>query len=156
MTRSSSSLAISSMEAAVPTMATFLVGGQAGERVGRGGRFVKVVQDAAMWPFCLQQRQRPSLKHFSCSSRVSFWGFSLESTSMALGSLEGVFLVGVGVWNATGVLNECCLVTEATKRRWLRNWSIFLYHPLGVVGILPSCRFSLRARPEFQHRDSGL
>ena len=53
---------------------------------------------------------------------------------MALGSLEGVFLVGVGVWNATGVLDECCLATEAVKCHWLRNWLIFSYHPLGVVG----------------------
>ena len=67
--------------------------------------------------------------------RGKFAGFSLESMSMALGSLEGVLLVGAGVWNATGVLDECCLVTEAAKCRWLRNWSIFSYHPLGVVGI---------------------
>ena len=40
MTRSSSSLVISLTVAVVSTMATFLVGGQAGERVGRGGRFV--------------------------------------------------------------------------------------------------------------------
>ena len=40
MTRSSSSSAISSTEALVSTTATFLVGGQAGERAGRGGRFV--------------------------------------------------------------------------------------------------------------------
>ena len=103
--------------------------------MGRGGGFVKTEQDAAMWPFCLQRRQRPSLKHFSCSSRVSFHGFSLVSMSIAFGSLEGAFLVGVGVWNATGVLDECCLATEAAKRHWLRNWSIFSYHPLGVVGI---------------------
>ena len=103
------------MEAVVLTTATFLVGGRSGERAGRGGQFMKVVQDAAMWPFCLQQRQCPSLKHFSHSSRVSFWGFSLVSTSMALGSLEGVSLVGVGVWKATGVLDECCLATEAAK-----------------------------------------
>ena len=96
---------------------------------------MKVVQDAAMWPFCLQQRQRPSLKHLSRSSGVSLRGFSLESTSMALGSLEGVLLVGAGEWNATGVLDECCLATEAAKCCWLRNWSIFSYHPLGVVGI---------------------
>ena len=84
MTRSSSSLAISSVEAVVETTATFLVRGRAGERVGRGGEFEKVVQDTAMWPFCLQQRQRPSLKHLSHSSGVSFLGFSLVSTSMAL------------------------------------------------------------------------
>ena len=54
---------------------------------------------------------------------------------MALGPLEDMFLVGTGVWNATGVLDECCLATEAAKRRWLRNWLIFSYHPLGVVGI---------------------
>ena len=96
---------------------------------------MKVVQDAAMWPFCLQCRQHSSLKHLSRSSRVSLGGFSLESMSMALGSLEGVFLVGAGVWNAMGVLDECCLVTEAAKRHWLRNWSIFSYHPLGVMGI---------------------
>ena len=135
MTRSSSSSVISSTEAAVSTMATFLVKGRAEEQAGRGGRFMKVVQDVAMWPFCLQRRQHPSLKHLSLSSGVSFLGFSLLSTSMALGSLEGVFLVGAVVWNAMGVLDECCLVTKATKRRWLRNWSIFSYHPLGVVGI---------------------
>ena len=28
------------------------MGGRAGEQAGRGGRFVKVVQDAAMCPFC--------------------------------------------------------------------------------------------------------
>ena len=67
--------------------------------------------------FFLQRRQRPSLKHLSRSSGVSFFGFSLVSTSMALGSLEGVFLVGVGVWKVTGVLDECCLATEATKHR---------------------------------------
>ena len=88
-----------------------------------------------MCPFFLQQRHCPSLKHLSHSSRVSFFGFSLVSTSMALGSLEGVFLVGTGVWKAAGVLDKCCLATEAAKRRWLRNWSIFSYHPLGVVGI---------------------
>ena len=135
MTRSSSSSAISSTEAVVSTTATFLVGGRAEEQVGRGRRFMKVVQDVAMWPFCLQWRQCPSLKHLSRSSGVSLWGFSLESTSMALGSLEEVFLVGMGVWNATGVLDECCLATKAAKHRWLRNQSIFLYHPLGVVGI---------------------
>ena len=47
MTRSSSSLAISSTEVVVLTTATFLVGGQAGEQVGRGGRFMKVVH--VMW-----------------------------------------------------------------------------------------------------------
>ena len=135
ITRSSSSLAISSTEVVVSTTATFLVWGWAGEQAGRGGRFMKVVQDAAICPFCWHRRQCPSLKHLSLSSRVSFLGFSLVSTSMELGSLEGVFLVGVGVWNATGVLDECCLVTKAAKRRWLRNWSIFSYHPLGVVGI---------------------
>ena len=134
MTRSSSSSAISSTEAVVSTTATFLVGGRAGERAGRGGRFT-LVQDAAMCPFCLQRRHRPSLKHLFRSSGVSFFGRSLMSTSMALGSLEGVLLVGVGVWKATGVLDECCLATEAAKRCWLRNWSIFSYHPLGVVGI---------------------
>ena len=116
MTRSSSSLAISSTEAVVSTMATFLVGGRAEEQAGRGGRFVKVVQDMAMWPFCLQWRQGPSLKHLSHSSGVSLQGFSLESMSMALGSLAEVFLVGTGVWNATGVLDECCLATEAVMR----------------------------------------
>ena len=135
MTQSSSSSAISSTEAVVSTMATFLVRGRAEEWAGRGGGFEKVVQDAAMWPFCLQQRQHPSLKHLSHSSRVSFLSFSLVSTSMALGSLEGVFLVGAGVWKAMGVLDECCLATEAAKCHWLRNWSIFSYHPLGVVGI---------------------
>ena len=115
MTQSSSSSAISSMEAVVSTTATFLVGGRAGERAGRGGRFMKVVQDMAMCPFCWHQRQHPSLKHFSLSSGVSFLGFSLVSTSMVLGSLEGVFLVGVGVWKATGVLDVCCLATEAAK-----------------------------------------
>ena len=40
MTRSLSSSAISSIEAAVSTTATFFVGGRAGERAGRGGRFV--------------------------------------------------------------------------------------------------------------------
>ena len=130
-----SSSAISSIAAVVSTTATFFVGGQAGERAGRGGRFVKVVQDAAMCPFCQHRRHCPSLKHLSLSSGISFLSLSLVSTSMALGSLEGVFLVGAGVWNATGVLDECCLATEAMKCRWLRNWSIFLYHPLGVVGI---------------------
>ena len=72
-------------------------------------------QDTAMWTFCLQWRQHPSLKHLSRSSRVSFHGFSLVSTSIAFGSLEGAFLVGVGVWKATGVLDECCLATEAVK-----------------------------------------
>ena len=94
-----------------------------------------MVQDTAMWPFFLQRRQRPSLKHLSRSSGVSFFGFSMVSTSMALGSLEGVFLEGTGVWKATGVLDECCFATETAKHRWLRNWSIFSYHPLGVVGI---------------------
>ena len=94
MTQSLSSSAISSTEAVVSTMATFLVGGQAEEQAGRGGGFMKVVQDVAMWPFCLQRRQCPSLKHFSCSSRVSLRGFSLMSMSMALGSLEDVFLDG--------------------------------------------------------------
>ena len=117
MTQSSSSSASSSTEAIVSTTATFLVGGRAEEQVGREGRFMKVVQDTAMWPFCLQRRQCPSLKHLSRSSGVSLQGFSLESTSMALGSLEGVLLVGTGVWNATRVLDECCLVTEAAKRR---------------------------------------
>ena len=56
------------------------------------------------------------------------------STSIAFGSLEGAFLIGVGVWYVIGVLDECCLATEAAKHRWLRNWSIFSYHPLGVVG----------------------
>ena len=135
MTRSSSSSAISSIEAVVSTMATFLVGGQAGEQAGRGGRFGKVVQDTAMCPFCRHRRYLPSLKHISLSSGVSFLGFSLVLTSMALGSLEGTFLVGAGVWNVTRVLDECCLATEAMKRRWLRNWSIFSYHPLGMVGI---------------------
>ena len=134
MTRSSSSSAISSTEAVVSTTATFLVRGRAEEWAGRGGGFEKVVQDVAMWPFCLQWRQRPSLKHLSHSSGVSFLGFSLVSTSMALGSLEGVFLVGAGVWKVTGVLDECCLATEATKHHWLKNWSIFSYHPLGVMG----------------------
>ena len=96
---------------------------------------MKVVQDAAMCPFCQHQRQHPSLKHLSLSSGVSFLGFSFVSTSMALGSLEGVFLVGAGVWNVTRVLDECCLATEAVKCRWLRNWLIFSYHPLGVVGM---------------------
>ena len=96
---------------------------------------MKVGQEAAMWPFSWHWRQCPSLQHLSLSSGVSFLGFSLVSTSMALGSLEGMFLVGVGVWNAMGVLDECYLVTEATKRHWLRNWSIFSYYPLGVVGI---------------------
>ena len=135
MTRSSSSLAISLTEAVVSTMATFLVGGRVEERAGRGGRFVKVVQDTAIWPFFLQRRQHASLKHFSRSSGVSLQGFSLESTSMALGSLEGVLLMGAGLWNATRVLDKCCLATEAAKHRWLRNWSILSYHPLGVVGI---------------------
>ena len=94
-----------------------------------------MVQDAAMWPFCLQWRQHSSLKHLSHSSGVSLRGLFFESTSMALGSLEGVFLLGTGVWKVTGVLDECCLATEAAKCHWLRNWSIFLYHPLGVVGI---------------------
>ena len=40
MTRSSSSSAIFSTEAAVSTTATFLVGGRAEEQAGRGGRFV--------------------------------------------------------------------------------------------------------------------
>ena len=135
MTQSSSSSAISSIEAVVLTTATFLVGGQAGEWAGRGGRFKKVVQDMAMCPLCWHQRQCPSLKHLSLSSGVSFLGFSLVSMSMALGSLEGVFLVGVGVWNAMGVLDECCFATEAAKCHWLRNWLIFSYHPLGVVEI---------------------
>ena len=52
MTQFSSSSAISSMEAVVSTTATFLVGGQAEERTGRGGGFEKVVQDAAICPFC--------------------------------------------------------------------------------------------------------
>ena len=123
------------MEAVASTTATFLVGGQAGEQAGRGGRFMKVVQDMAMCPFCQHQRQHPSLKDLSLSSGVSFLGFSWVSMSRALGSREGVFLVGAGVWKAMGVLDECCLATEAAKRRWLRNWSIFSYHPLGVVGI---------------------
>ena len=96
MIQSSSSSAISSTEAVVSTTATFLVGGWAGEWVGRGGRFMKVVQDVAMCPFCQHRRQCPSLKHLSLSSGVSFFGFSLVSTSMALGSLKGVFLVGAG------------------------------------------------------------
>ena len=100
----------------------------------QGGGFVKVGQEVAICPFCQHWRQHPSLKHFSLSSGISLFGFSLVSMSMALGSLEGVFLVGVGVWNATGVLDECCLVTEAAKCHWLRNWLIFSYHPLGVVG----------------------
>ena len=135
MTRSLSSSAISLTEAVVSITATFLGGGRAGEWAGRGGMFMKVVQDAAMCPFCQHRRHCPSLKHFSLSSGVSFLVLSLVSTSMALGSLEGAFLVGAGVWNATGVLDECCLATKAVKRCWLRNWSIFLYHPLGVVGI---------------------
>ena len=93
MTQSSSSLAISSTEVVVLTTATFLVGGQAGEQVGRGGRFVKLVQDVAICPFCRHQRHCPSLKHLSLSSGVSFLGFSLVSTSMELGSLEGVFVM---------------------------------------------------------------
>ena len=48
MTQSSSSSAISSIEAVVSTTATFLVEGRAGEQAGRGGRFMKVVQDTAM------------------------------------------------------------------------------------------------------------
>ena len=114
MTRSSSSSAISSTEAVVLITTTFLVEGQAEERVGRGG-FMKLEQDAAMWPFCWHLRHCPSLKHFSLSLRVSFLGFSLVSTSMALGSLEGVLLVGAGVWNVTGVLEECCFMTKAIK-----------------------------------------
>ena len=117
MTHSSSSLAISSTEAVVSTTATFLVGGQVEERVGSGGGLVKVEQDAAMWPFCRHWRQCPSLKHFSLSSGVSFLGFSLVSTSIALGSLEGAFLAGVGVWKAIGVLDKYCFATEATKCR---------------------------------------
>ena len=97
--------------------------------------FEKVVQDTAMCPFCWHRRQRPSLKHLSLSSGVSFLGFSFVSMSMVLGSLEGVFLVGVGVWNVMGVLDECCLATKAVKCLWLRNWLIFSYHPLGIVGI---------------------
>ena len=116
MTRSSSSSAISSTEAVASTTAIFLVGGRTGEQAGRGGGFVKVVQDMAMCPFCQHRRQCPSLKHLSLSSGVSFLGFSLVLTSMVLGSLEGVFLVRVGVWNATGILDECCLATEAMKR----------------------------------------
>ena len=135
MTWSSSSSAISLIAVVVSTTATFLVGGRAGEWAGRGGRFVKLVQDVAMCPFCQHQRHCPFLKHLSLFSGVSFLSFSLVSMSMALGSLEGVFLVGAGVWNVTGVLDECCLATKATKRRWLRNWLIFSYHPLGVVGI---------------------
>ena len=76
---------------------------------------MKAGQKMAIWPFCQHQRQHPSLKHLSLSSGVSFLGFSFVSMSMALGSLEGAFLVGVGVWNAMGVLEECCLVTEAAK-----------------------------------------
>ena len=53
---------------------------------------------------------------------------------MALGSLEEVFLVGTGAWKVTGVLVECSLATKAAKCHWLRNWSIFSYHPLGIVG----------------------
>ena len=117
MTRSSSSLAISLTEAVVSTTATFLVGGWTEERAGRGGGFVKVEQDAAMWPFCQHWRHHPSLKHFSLSSGVSFLGFSLVSTSIALGSLEGVLLAGAGVWNVIGVLDKCCLATEAAKHR---------------------------------------
>ena len=114
MTHSSSSSASSSMEVVVSTMATFLVRGQAEEQGGRGGGFMKVEQDVAIWPFCLQWRQHPSLKHFSRSSRVSFRGFSLVSMSMALGSLEGTVL-GVGVWKVTGVLEECCFAMEAAN-----------------------------------------
>ena len=102
--------------------------------MGTGGGFVKVGQETAMWLFCQQQRQHPSLKHLSPSSGVNFLGFSFVLTSMALGSLEGVFLIGV--WKATGVLDECCLATEAAKCHWLRNWLIFSYHPFGVVGIV--------------------
>ena len=40
MTRSSSSSAISSTEAVVSMTAAFLVGGQVGDRTGRGGAFV--------------------------------------------------------------------------------------------------------------------
>ena len=47
--------------------------------------------------------------------RGKLLGLSLVSMSMALGSLEVIFLVGVGVWNASWVLDECCLVTKATK-----------------------------------------
>ena len=67
-----------------------------------GGGFVKAGQEAAIWPFCRHLRQRPSLKHLSLSSGVSFLGFSLVSTSMALGSLEGVFLGGVGGMECDG------------------------------------------------------
>ena len=74
---------------------------------------------------------------------------------MALGSLEEAFLLGTGVWKAMGVLDECCLVTEAAKRCWLRNWSIFSYHPLGVVGITSIHRSGLRARLVSQHGGSG-
>ena len=111
MTRSSSSSASSLTEAVVLTTATFLVGGRAEERAGSGGGsgggFSKVGQEVAIWPFCWHQRQCPSLKHFSLSSGVSFLGFSLVSTSIALGSLEEVLLVRMGDLSyALGVLRQ--------------------------------------------------
>ena len=135
MTHSSSSSASSLMEVVVSTMATFLVGGWAEEQVGRRGGIHEDRTRCSHVAFLSTAETVSFSKHFSRSSRVSFHGFSLVSMSIAFGSLEGAFLVGVGVWNATGVLDECCLATKAAKRHWLRNWSIFSYHPLGVVGI---------------------
>ena len=135
MTRFSSSSAISSMEVVVSTTATFLVGGT----VRGAGRERGTVYEGGAG--------RGHVAFLSTAETVSFFetfflffqsellGFSLVSTSMALGSLEGVSLVGVGVWKVTGVLDECCLATEAAKCHSLRNWLIFSYHPLGVVGI---------------------
>ena len=115
MTHSSSSV-IYSTEVVVSMTTTFLVGGCAADRVGRGGGLEKVVQAAAICPFCQHRRHLPSLKHLSLSSGVSFHGFSLVSMSMAFGSREGVVLVGDGVWKVTGVLEECCFATVAAKR----------------------------------------
>ena len=51
MTHSSSSV-IYSTEVVVSMTTTFLVGGCAADRVGRGGGLEKVVQAAAICPFC--------------------------------------------------------------------------------------------------------
>ena len=55
--------------------------------------------------------------------------------SIAFGSIAGELWAGSGEWNTIGVLEECCLAMTAAKHFWLRNKSIFLYHPFSVVGM---------------------
>ena len=95
----------------------YFLGGETGWGVGgQRGRVCEGGTGRSHVAFLSAAETHPSLKHFSHSSGVSFCGFSLVSTSMALGSLEGTVL-GVRVWKVTGVLEECCFATEAANCR---------------------------------------